>query len=89
MSGRKIEKLQGQVERLEPRPRYREDDDWLPKIVRMLSLDERLALGRAYASRDKEPNADEKVWIEHLPQEEKVVVRRVHSLLREFGVEAK
>ena len=88
MSG-KIEKLQERVSVLEPSPRLKEnDDDWLPKIVRMLSLDERLALGRAYASRDKEPSVDEEAWIKQLLSDEQAVVRRVRSLLQEFGVEA-
>jgi ABC-type oligopeptide transport system ATPase subunit len=85
----KIEKLQRHVERLGPRPPLKENDDWLPKIMRMLSNDERFALERAFVSRDKERNADEKVWIEQLPPDQQAVVRRVHSLLQEFGVEAK
>jgi hypothetical protein len=89
MSARKVGKLQERLERLQASPRSDQDaDSWVGRIVRMLSRDERLALERAFASRDKERNADEKVWIEQLPPDQQAVVRRVHSLLQEFGVEA-
>ena len=89
----KVEKLSERVaaiDRSQSSPRSNQDtDSWVGKIVRMLSSDEQVALAKAIVSREKDQSMNENVWIEQLPPDQQAVVKRVHSLLQEFGVEAK